>query len=177
MKTHSAFWPLTLAAVAIVGSLASACMMPYVAVATIAAATMPRGAALVTTAGAWATSQMLGFGLLGYPLDGHAIAWGVALGACSLAVVPLAARIAGGAARDVSLLRVLLAGAAGFALTEGLLFGFALVAGGLDTFTPAIVGRLLANEAAWLAILVGVHLAATRSAPRLFGATRIARLA
>lgn len=169
---HPVLWPVVLAATAVLGTLATACMMPFVAVATIAAATMTRSQAAIAVAGAWAANQLLGFGLLGYPLDGHAIGWGVALGVASLAVVPVVRRIADGSA-----MRLVLGFAAAFALWEGLLFGFALAMGGTDTFTPAIVATLLANEAAWLAGLAAVHLVAAHGAPRLFGPARLVRLA
>ena len=170
--THPVIWPIVLAMCAVSGTLATACMMPFVAVATIAAATMTRGQATVAVIGAWAANQLLGFGLLGYPLTGYAIGWGVALGVASLAVVPVVRRIADGSA-----MRLMLGFAAAFALWEGLLFGFALAMGGTGTFTPAIIATLLANEAAWLAALAAVHLIAAHGAPRLFGHARLVRLA
>ena len=170
-KANPVFWTITLAAAAVLGTLVTACMMPFVAVATIAAATLPRGQAVMAVVGAWAANQLLGFGLLGYPIDSHAIAWGLALGAATLAVLPLARRVA-----DGSIARLVLAFGAAFLGWEALLFGFALAAGGTDTFKPAIVLALFANEAAWLALLAGLHLLATRGAPRLFGAPRIVRI-
>ena len=65
---------------------------------------------------------------------------------------------------------------AAFAAYEVLLFAFALVAGGTDTFTPAIVLRILANDAAWLAGLAILYRLLTRAAPRLFGAAPALRL-
>ena len=80
-KFATAGWPLTLAAAAILGSLALACMMPFVALATLAAATMGRAQAVVTVGGIWAVNQLLGFGMFGYPHDAYALGWGAALGA------------------------------------------------------------------------------------------------
>ncbi len=168
---HSILWPVVLAATAVLGTIATACMMPFVAVATIAAATMNRREAVIAVVGAWAANQLLGFGLLGYPLSGYAIGWGVALGVASLAVMPLVRGIADGSA-----VHLVLAFGAAFALWEGLLFGFALAMGGTGTFTAAIVGTLFANEAAWLAALGVVHLVAAHGGPRLFGTARIVRL-
>ena len=48
-------------------------------------------------------------------------------------------------------------------------FGFALVVGGTDTFTFSIVGRILIDDACWLAALVAIHVVLTRAAPRVFG--------
>lgn len=165
------WWTVVLAATAVLGTLATACMMPFVAVATVAAATLRRGQAVVAVTGAWAANQLLGFGLLGYPLDGHALGWGVALGAASLAMVPLVARIADGSA-----LRLVLAFVTAFTGYELLLFGFALVAGGRETFTSAIVAALFANEATWFVVLAALQVIATRGAPRLFGLAPIVRL-
>lgn len=164
-------WTITLAAVAVAGSLVTACMMPFVAVATIAAATMPRNQAVLAVLGAWAANQLIGFGLLGFPVTGYAIGWGVALGGASLAVLPLVRRLAA-----PSVARIALAFVVAFVLWEGLLFAFALAVGGLGTFTAAIMLKLFANEAMWLAVLGALHLIATRGAPQLFGTTRIVRL-
>ncbi|WBH17384.1 hypothetical protein [Sphingomonas radiodurans] len=168
---NTTLWTVTLAAAAVLGSLATACMMPFVALATIAAKTLPRGQAVIAVLGAWAANQFLGFALLGYPVDGYAIGWGLALGAASLAVIPLVRRLGG-----TGLIRLAVAFVAAFAVWEGLLFAFALAFGGTDTFTPAIVLRLFANDALWLAVLTGLHLVATLGAPQLFGNSRFIRL-
>ena len=164
-------WTVTLATTAVLGTLATACMMPFVAVATIAAATMPRNQAVIAVLGAWAANQLLGFGLLGFPSTGFAIAWGIALGAASVAIIPLVRRLA-----DASVARLLLAFVVAFAAWEAVLFGFALAVGGTGTFTPAIVLRLFGNEALWFALLGGLHLLLTRSAPRVFGPSPLVRL-
>jgi hypothetical protein len=160
-----------MAATAVTGTLLTACMMPFVAVATIAAATMTRQQALIAVVGAWAANQLLGFGMLGYPFTGYAITWGIALGAASIAMVPVAARIA-----DGSVLRLAIAFLVAFAGWEMLLFGFACVNGGTETFSPPIIWQLLVNEATWLGALTLLHLIATMGAPRLFGDNRIVRL-
>lgn len=162
---HDVAWPLTLAAATILGTLATACMMPFVGLAVVAAATMRTPAMLVTILGAWGVNQLLGFGLLGYPLDGYALAWGVALGAASIAAGLLArAAFTGG----VTLPRALAVFAAAFALDEALLYGFALAVGGTSTFTPAIVAQLFANDALWCGVLATLHVVLTRAAPRWY---------
>lgn len=164
-------WPLALATVAIGGTLATACMMPFVGLAVIAAATMARGPAAVTVAGVWAANQLLGFGLLGYPLDGYAIGWGLALGAGSLAAMLVARGVLARAAPDRGLagaVPLVIAFAVAFAAYEALLFAFALVQGGTETFAPSIVVQILANDAAWALVLALVHAVLARTAPRLF---------
>jgi hypothetical protein len=164
-------WTITLATAAVLGTLATACMMPFVALATIAAGTMPRNQAIIAVLGAWVANQLLGFGLLGYPATGYAIAWGIALGVASLAVIPLVRRLSNG-----SVARLLLAFTAAFVACEAVLFGYALAVGGTGTFTPAILLRLFGNEALWFAILGGLHLILTHSAPRVFGRSPLVRL-
>lgn len=166
-KFAAAGWPLILAAAAILGSLALACMMPFVALATLAALTMSRAQALVTVAGIWAVNQLMGFGLFGYPLDAYALGWGAALGAASLAALFVARRFA--AATPLAPLRTLAAFGIAFVAYEALLFFYALFAGGTDTFTAAIIFQIFANDALWLVGLGLLYAILQRTAPGLFG--------
>jgi hypothetical protein len=168
-------WPVALALAAVLGTLATACMMPFVAVATIAAATMDRPRALVSVSGVWAINQLLGFGLLGYPLTTYAVTWGLALGAVSIAAMLVARRVMGGRRLTVAMLGG--AFVVSFAAYEGLLLLFSLAAGGTGTFTPAIVLMILANDAVWLVGMAALHATLTRLAPGLFGSPAALRLA
>ena len=67
--------------------------------------------------------------------------------------------------------RLVAAFVAAFATFEALAFVFALVAGGTGTFTPAIILRILANDAVWFAALTALYLVLARTAPRLFPPT------
>ena len=58
-------WPAVIAGTAVFGSLIAACMMPLVAVAVMAAATLPRRQGVATVLFAWGINQGLGFTLLG----------------------------------------------------------------------------------------------------------------
>ncbi|UZK64930.1 hypothetical protein [Sphingomonas sp. M1-B02] len=167
-------WPLALAFAAILGTLATACMMPFVAVATLAGATMPRAQALVTVAGVWAVNQLLGFAMLGYPFTAYAMVWGLALGAASVVAMLVARRTIGDAAALSSRLVAVFAFA--FAAYEGFLFLFSLLAGGTGTFAPSIVLQILANDALWLSGLVAFYTLLARAAPRLFGPALAPRL-
>ena len=128
-------WAASLALVTLAGTLAASCMMPFVALAVMAAATLPLRHAVAATALAWAAQQALGFGLLGYPLDASAIGWGVALGVAALAVVQAAHAL--GASKGV--VRTIFAFAAGFALYEVVLYLYGAAIGGTEAFTFAIV--------------------------------------
>jgi hypothetical protein len=161
-------WDLALGMATVVGTLVTTCMMPFVALSVMAAATLPRGRAVVTVAAAWLANQALGFSVQHYPLTTTSFAWGAAAGVAALAVV-LAASFVVDRTR-LSVLRTVGALALGFALYEGLLFGFAqLNGGGTATFTPAIVAQIGGNEVVWLAGLAAVHLMLTWRAPRWFG--------
>ena len=165
-------WPLALAAAAIVGSLATACMMPFVAVATLTSVTMTRTQALTAVLGVWIVNQLLGFGLLGYPVSTYAVGWGVAIGLASVVALFVARRLGGS---SPSAGRLVITFAAAFAGYETVLYIFALAAGGSGTFTPAIVLRILANDAAWLVGLAALHILLTRAAPRIFGQLSVLR--
>ncbi len=160
-------WQLAIAATATAGTLATACMMPFVALATVAAATMPRRQAAATIVAVWGVNQLLGFTLLGYPTDPRTVAWGVALGVAALAAMMIAAAVLRSSAP--TLVSLAAAFAAAFAAYEAGLFAFALVAGGTGTFTAGIIGQILLNDACWCAALGAVHAVLTRAAPRTFG--------
>ena len=161
-------WALVLAAATAVGSLAASCLMPFVALAVMSAATMTRRQAAVTVVSSWAANEVLGFAVLHFPVNASSFGWGAAalvaaLGAMLAASVVVArgrlsaARLAGG---------FVLA----FAAYEGLMAAWGLAGGGLATFTPAIVAQIALNEAGWLVGLAAVQLLLTWRAPRLFGA-------
>ena len=169
-------WPAAIGAATVLGTLAFACMMPFAALAVMAAATMRPRQAFTTIAAIWATNQALGFALLGYPFTGYAIGWGLALGVAAL----LAAVVAQSVLRrhgGMAALPMAVAFMAAFAGYELLLFGFALFAGGTETFAPAIVLRIFANDAMWFAGLAVLHQLLTRTAPGLFGPAPALRLA
>lgn len=168
-------WPVTLGLVTILGTLASACMTPYIALAVIAAATMSRRQAAWTIGGVWLTAQTLGFTVLHYPSSAYAFAWGAALGGTSLAAM-IAARLVVDRSRP-SLSRMIAAFLASFVLYEALLLGFAYVVGGLETFAPSVVRQIAANDGAWLAVLAILRIVLTSSAPRWYGAAPAPRLA
>jgi hypothetical protein len=166
-------WPVALAGTTLAGTLATACMMPFVGLAVVAAATMnPRRAAL-TLSTAWVVNQLLGFGLLGYPLDGYALRWGAALGIASIAALAIAQLIV----RGLALGQLAAAFAAAFVVYEVVLLAYAGFAGGLETFVPGVVARIALNDAAWLVALAAFRLALGRTAPRWFGTAPTVRFA
>lgn len=169
-------WPAALATATVAGSLAVACMMPFVALAVLAAATMPSRRANLTIGAIWAANQALGFTVLGYPATAYAAVWGAALGVASL-LAGLVARTVLRDRHDLAAAPMLLAFGAAFAAYEGLLFAFALVVGGTGTFAPTIVLQILVNDGLWFAGLSALYVVLTRTAPRWFGSVPALRLA
>jgi hypothetical protein len=169
-------WPIALAASTIVGSLAAACMMPFVALAVVVALSLPIRPALVTVSAIVVANQAIGFTFLGFPAESYTVAWGAALWGATLAAWGIA-RMVMRPQGDLGAARLLLAGAAAFGTYEALLYSFATQVGGLETFTPAIIVQVALNEGLWLITLVALRLALTGVAPAVFGAQPRLRLA
>ena len=168
-------WALVLAVTTVAGSLLASCMMPFVAIAVMSAATLPLRSAILTVIAAWAANQLIGFTLLGFPMDAFSFRAGASLLIASLAAL-LTARVIV-KPRTWSVLRIGGAFLAAVTIYETLLYGYALVAGDPAMFTPAIVALVAANDGLWCAILVGCHLLLTGLAPNVFGAAPKLRLA
>lgn len=170
MKTEANWaWPAALALAAFIGSWAFACVLPFAAVATLAAATMTARQAAATVMGAWAINQAVGFTLLSYPHALDSYAWGLAIAGGAAAALAIARAVIGRAAVLVSV-RTIGAFLAAFVGYELLLYALATQAGGTETFAPAIVRDLFVNEVIWLGGLGALHVVLARAAPRLFTA-------
>ena len=61
------------------------CMMPFAALAALAAVHMRRGDGIALMIAAWVVNQATGFLLLGYPHDPTTIMWGLGIGAAAVA--------------------------------------------------------------------------------------------
>lgn len=137
--------PAVLAATTLSGTVVLYCMMPFAAIATIAALAMParRGPAAVGLC--WLGNQALGFGLMGFPWNGLTFAAGLSLLVSSLFAFAAARAIAGRGANPVwSFI-------AAFAAFEASLFAYALPFGDPALFAPRIVGLIALNDALWFA--------------------------
>ncbi len=167
--TAALLWTATLGASAIFGSYFFACVFPFVALATIAALTLDTRRAAILVGAVWLANQAVGFGFRDYPQTLDTIGWGIAIGIAAFAGLA-AARVVLGKSPALLSPRSLLALGAAFVAYEGVLFAWALVAGGLETFSPRIVATIALNDAVWFAGLVALRLVLTRTAPALFGA-------
>jgi hypothetical protein len=141
--------PAILAATTLSGSVVLACMMPFAAIATIAALAMPARRGLAAVALCWLGNQVLGFGLMGFPWDGPTLAAGVSLLASSL-IAFAAARVMARQGRGLGL-KAVLAFLAAFTAFEVSLFAYALPFGDPALFAPDIVALIGLNDALWFA--------------------------
>ncbi|WP_045836525.1 hypothetical protein [Hyphomicrobium sp. 99] len=152
-------WIALIAALSIGGSLAFACAAPLAAIGALAGSKMKSGEGLALVAAAWLSNQIVGYGLLDYPLTADSFAWGAAIGVASIAAF-LGAR-AVSVATGSSL--VALAGAflAAFAAYEAALYGAGFILGSSDeAFSMAVVERVLLINLASFAGLLVLHRAA-----------------
>lgn len=161
-------WTATLDGVAVIGSLLLACMTPFVGLAVAAALTLPRRAGAATVLVAWGINQAIGYGVLHYPTDGATIGRGVAIGVCALLAFAVA-RFGRRADGVLGLTRTVAAFVVAFAVYEVALYGSAVLLGGVENFTPAIIAMIGTNDAAWFAGMMAVHLLITTALPARFG--------
>lgn len=137
--------PATLAATTLSGSTVLACMMPFAAVAAIAAMAMSARRGAASVAACWLGNQVLGFTFMGFPWDGPTLAAGLSLLASSLIAFAAARVVTGKGANPV------LTFFAAFAAFEVSLFAYALPFGDPALFAPAIVAQIALNDALWFA--------------------------
>jgi hypothetical protein len=158
-------WAALLVAASVAFTLGFACAVPFAAFGAVAAMTLPRRDALLLTVALWLVNQIIGFSVLHYPLDAMTLTWGAILGAVAL----LSTIAAQAAVRHRGIIQTALASfAAAFVVYEGALYLVsATVMGGTEDFTPAIVARILAiNAAGFVALLASVLIAAAGSRSR-----------
>lgn len=136
--------PAVLAATTLSGTVVFACMMPFAAIAAIAALAMPARRGLAAVGLCWLGNQVLGFGVMGFPWDGPTVAAGLSLLVASLIAFAIARRMAAAGGP----LRAFLAAFAAFELS---LFAYALALGDIVMFAPHVVALVGLNDALWFA--------------------------
>lgn len=142
-----AAWSAILAATTISGTVLIGCMMPFAAIATIAALALPRRIGIPAVAACWLGNQMIGFGMLGYPWDAPTFGAGLSLLGASLLAFVVAGR--NGWRQGAGAALVAFAGA--FVAYEGALFVYSLAFGDVALFAPYIVGLIALNDGLWFA--------------------------
>lgn len=144
------------------------CLMPFSALAAVAAVHMRRGDGLALIVAAWVVNQATGYLALDYPTDPTTIAWGFGIGAAAVAAV-----VAAGAAAarvDGHALRLAAAFAAGFVAFKAVLLLCSFELGGtVISASPTIAAKQLLIEvpvclalAAAYRLLVAVGVPAAR---------------
>lgn len=150
-----ALWVSLLAAASMVTTLALGCATPFPSLAALAAVHMRRREGIALMLLAWATSQCVGFFLLGYPRDASTLAWGVGLGTAAVGSA-LASHAALRALdyRSVAA-RLTLAYAAGFTAFKGIILLWAIALGGLHTaMAPDLLVEQFVRNGA---VLIGLY--------------------
>jgi hypothetical protein len=148
-------------------SFAFACATPFAAFAVVAAAMLPLRPAFFVVAAAWLVNQAIGFGVHGYPVDAHTIAWGGVIGAAALFATATAALVLHALPRAGNVVALVVAWVAAFAAYEIVLLAATPFLGGAGDFTAAIIGRLGMMSLIWLVGLVTVcDVASVVTSPR-----------
>lgn len=169
----STLWILLLTGASTASTLALGCATPFAALAALAAVHMRRkdGTALVIAA--WLASQIVGFGLLGYPHDAQTLGWGATLVVAAVTAA-LGAGVAGGLASYAS--RLATAYALAFVAFKGIILLASLGLGGTETLAaPALLAKQFLRDGAFLLgllafyhalVALGLPRAMARPAPR-----------
>lgn len=149
-------WIALIAALTVGGSFVYACAAPFAAIAALAATKMDRASGLSLVIVAWIANQVVGFGLLGYPLDANTFAWGGAIGLAAVAGFVASRAIATAQAPRAVTLAV--AFMASFAIYEAALYAASFALGASDeAFSMEVVGYILRINAVSFAGLLVLH--------------------
>ena len=132
------------------------CIAPFVAVATLAARTLPLRYAFGAVAAMWVLDQFAGFAFLHYPRAATTYGWGLAMLAAAMLAMLLARRISSPG----------LAFAAAFVANQLALFAYGVASGERGGFTPAIIGEVLFGNLVGLALLGAMRLSMTNGMGR-----------
>ncbi|BAC89916.1 hypothetical protein [Gloeobacter violaceus] len=152
-------WPTLLVGLGCGSSLFYTCTVPLVGLGVTAGLTLPRSVALRVIGAVWLANQLLGYTLHAYPRTPQSFAWGFILGLGAVAVTLVASRAVSwrGGLQRLEVPTAAWVTVVGFCIYEGLILLASLALGGLESFTPAIVGGIFLTNALWAAGLLGLH--------------------
>ena len=162
-------WIAVLMLAAIFGSLVLACATPFAAFAAILALTLPLNRGLALIAAAWGLNQLIGYGVLAYPITAESFAWGAGIGVAALLATAAAYALAPRLARAPLAARAGAGFVLAFAVFELALYATGVALGDTRNFGAALVAQLAAIDAGWLVALLAAAWA--------MGGTRKAALA
>jgi len=161
---HAGLWSAGLVVIVMAGCLAAGCLEPLVAVAVVAAGSLPLGRAVLLTLAAWLAGQAIGFGLHDYPRDPRTIAWGFGLGAAALAALAGAVPVLAATAGKPAWLRAGLAFVAAFVANQLVILGVEQLITGACEVRPGVISLVGGVNAAWLAGLLALDAMLRRTA-------------
>jgi hypothetical protein len=136
-------------------SFVFACAAPFSALATLAALNMPRRDVTTVVASAWASNQIIGYGILNYPQTWDSFAWGGAIGIGAVLGAFTAIAVSGRMQQAGRAVRILASFAAAFAAYQAVIFVAGHTIGG--GFSAAVAFLVLKINAGALAGLLVVH--------------------
>ena len=142
-------WRVALIASGALFSVSFSCIVPLVAIALLAARTMPRRAAALVVGLAFATQQTVGFTVLHYPHAASAYVWIPVLGAAAYAALAVAWLVP----------RPVYAFALAFGAYEAIVLAASVATGSAATFAMPIVARVALANLVGLGMLAIVYLA------------------
>jgi hypothetical protein len=167
LDTPNLIWLIILVLTSVAASLVISCVTPFAALAVALAGTVRSATALRTMTLIWLINQFIGFVFFNFPRTLNVAFWGLAIciGAI-LSTLAAASVIKRGKVFPV-ILRLGLALLFAFAAYEICLILAALVLGGVETFSPAIIAELGLRNLIWFFIMVGLNeLGVVLCAPR-----------
>jgi hypothetical protein len=143
-------WQTLLAATGAVMTVTLGCVVPFAAMATLAARTLSPRRAITALLAAVLANQAIGFAFLGFPHTLGTAVWAPVFVVATLAAFAVSQRIA----------QPILALVASFTAYEGVLAAFTFATEhSLTAFAPAIVGQVALGNLIGLAVLVPVYCA------------------
>jgi hypothetical protein len=147
-------WSGILTVLTVASTLAVACGTPFAALAALAALFLPRRDAFVLITVNWLANQVIGFGLLHYPLNWDCYRGGINLGIAAL-LSTMAAMLAQGSLRSVA--KTVKAGgsfAVAFLAYEGTLFMVSPAGSRADFAAPVVLYIFYVNAVAFIGLLL-----------------------
>lgn len=154
MSANSLLWIALLTAASTVTTIIFACATPFPSLAAIAAVYLGRRDGIALIVAAWAISQAIGFGLMGYPHDAGTYLTALALGMAAVASVLAARMVTGGKVARTPLLMLPAAFIAAFVVFKATIFLCSPVIGHADVaLSMPIMIRQFVRYAGILAIL------------------------
>jgi hypothetical protein len=148
-------WFAVLAVASVLFSLHFACATPFAAFAALAAVTLNRRDTALLMVTVWFVNQVVGYFVLNYPQTANSYLWGLGLGFAGIFTALIVERAAARCKPSNLVEHMLAAFFLSFFVWQGILFAIALLLGGTQDFTAAILSRSLAlNGLAFLGLFL-----------------------